>query len=240
MLAINYSGLRKRESYDDLVRYIEKDPNKIKYPNRTATFLEQSHYMKQLGGEDYMAMEEQQLRASKEKVKEDVIRERAGGGEGTSSLLREEVRREAPPPMTRRETVVEGIREATPIRAPAVPLESVSPVIAEGIDKVVEAEKGKKTDRRFRNQRMVIEELGNTTRIPEAGRIADVNMQPKPTPAPEQVRDSSPVIQLVRDTEMDPVGQAEEFKYTKASMRRMRKREHFLNHMAIHQPIGQT
>ena len=75
------------------VRYIERDPNKIRYPNRSATFLEQSHYMKHLGGEDYMAMEEQQLRASKEKVKEDVIRERAGGGEATSALVKEEVRR---------------------------------------------------------------------------------------------------------------------------------------------------
>ena len=93
MHAINYNGLRKRKSYDDLVRYIERDPNKIRYPNRSATFLEQSHYMKHLGGEDYMAMEEQQLRASKEKVKEDVIRERAGGGEATSALVKEEVRR---------------------------------------------------------------------------------------------------------------------------------------------------
>ena len=143
MNAINYSGLRKRESYDDLVRYIERDPNKIRYPNRSATFLEQSHYMKHLGGEDYMAMEEQQLRASKEKVKEDVVRERAGG-EATSALVREEVRREAPPPMVRREKPVEARREATPdpgsargrqasqslpTRAPVAPVESVSPVI---------------------------------------------------------------------------------------------------------------
>ena len=58
---------------------------------------------------------------------------------------------------------------------------------------------------------MVIEELGNTTRIAEAGRTADVNMQPKPTPAPEKVRGSSQVIQLVGDIDMDPVGEAEEF-----------------------------
>ena len=68
MYGINYNGLRKRESYDDIVKYIETDPDKIRYPNRKASFLEQSHYMKFLGGEDYIAMEEQQLRASKEKV----------------------------------------------------------------------------------------------------------------------------------------------------------------------------
>jgi hypothetical protein len=67
MFGINYNGLRKRESYDDLVNYIETDPNKIRYPNRTATFIERSHYMKHLGGEDYIEMEEQQIRASKEK-----------------------------------------------------------------------------------------------------------------------------------------------------------------------------
>jgi hypothetical protein len=32
MYAINYNGLKKRESYDDLVRYIERDPTKIRYP----------------------------------------------------------------------------------------------------------------------------------------------------------------------------------------------------------------
>ena len=45
------------------------DPNKIRYPNRKATIIERSHYMKHLGGEDYLAMEEQQLRASKENNK---------------------------------------------------------------------------------------------------------------------------------------------------------------------------
>ena len=226
--------MRKRESYDDLVSYIERDPNKIRYPNRAATFQEQSHYMKHLGGEDYIAMEEQQLRASKEKVKEDIIRERAGG-EATSVLVREEVRREAPPPMARREKPVEARREATPetrreatpARAPVAPVESVSPAIAEGIERTVEAEKGKKTDRRFRSRKMVIEELGNTTRIAEAGRLADVKMQPKPTPAPEQVRASSPVIQFVGDVSMEPLGGNEELTYTKASMRRMRKKGAF-------------
>ena len=69
MYGVNYNGLRKREPYDELVKYIETDPTKIKYPNRKATFIEQSHYMKHLGGEDYIAMEEEQLRATKEKLK---------------------------------------------------------------------------------------------------------------------------------------------------------------------------
>ena len=32
-------GLRKRESYDEIVNYIQTDKTKIKYPDRKATFL---------------------------------------------------------------------------------------------------------------------------------------------------------------------------------------------------------
>ena len=101
VFSVNYNGLKKRESYDDLVRYIETDPTKIKYPDRRATQLEQSHYMKHLGAEDYDAMEEEQLRANKEHMKEVMVRETAGRGEGsgggTSSLLRHEATRKEPP-----------------------------------------------------------------------------------------------------------------------------------------------
>lgn len=237
MYGINYDGLRKRESYDDLVRYIETDPTKIKYPQRTASFIEQSHYMKHLGGEDYMAMEEQQLRASKEKVKEDIIREMAGG-EGTSSLIREELRREAPPPTARDPTpeaapvvVTEGRRYRRAQRRSQTPEatqeEAVAPTVVEDVNRVVEEAKDKKAGRRSRNQQMVIEQLANTTRIPEAGRTADVKMQPRATPIKEQqVRGQSPVIQIVDDAVMEPSG-VEEVRYTKAAMRRMRKKGAF-------------
>lgn len=85
MFGINYNGLKKRHSYDELVNYIETDPNRIRYPNRAATFAERSHYMKHLGGEDYLDMEEQQLRESKQKVKEEMLRSRSGQGEGPGS-----------------------------------------------------------------------------------------------------------------------------------------------------------
>ena len=48
MYGINYNGL-KRASFDELVNYIEMDPNKIRYPNKKATIIERSHYMKHLG-----------------------------------------------------------------------------------------------------------------------------------------------------------------------------------------------
>ena len=34
-----YKGMRVRPSMDMIVNYIEKDPYKIKYPNRDASFL---------------------------------------------------------------------------------------------------------------------------------------------------------------------------------------------------------
>ena len=36
---INYTGLRKRDSYNEIINYIQTGQPKIKYPNRTATFL---------------------------------------------------------------------------------------------------------------------------------------------------------------------------------------------------------
>ena len=50
MQGINYTGLKKRDSYNEIVNYIETDKTKIKYPNRVASQIENSHFMKQLGG----------------------------------------------------------------------------------------------------------------------------------------------------------------------------------------------
>ena len=36
MYQVNYSGLKKRESYDEIVAIIEGDQTKVKYPNRVA------------------------------------------------------------------------------------------------------------------------------------------------------------------------------------------------------------
>ena len=60
MFQVNYKGLKRRDTYDEIVQFIETDQTKIKYPNRNATLIEQSYYMKMLGGQDYIAMEEQQ------------------------------------------------------------------------------------------------------------------------------------------------------------------------------------
>ena len=36
---INFTGLRKRDSYNEFVNFIQHDKSKIKYPNRDATRL---------------------------------------------------------------------------------------------------------------------------------------------------------------------------------------------------------
>ena len=36
---LNFSGLRKKDSYDEILNYIQTDKTKAKYPNRLATFL---------------------------------------------------------------------------------------------------------------------------------------------------------------------------------------------------------
>ena len=65
MYQVNYKGLRRRESYDEVVSIIENDQTKIKYPNRVAVQILNSPYMKQLDIEALMDMQNQQDRMSK-------------------------------------------------------------------------------------------------------------------------------------------------------------------------------
>ena len=69
MYQVNYKGLRRRESYDDVVSIIENDQTKIKYPNRVAVQILNSPYMKQLDTEALMDMQNQQDRMSNNKMK---------------------------------------------------------------------------------------------------------------------------------------------------------------------------
>ena len=42
--------LRRKPTYEELINYIEIEKPKIKYPDRTATFLRNSHYLSQFDG----------------------------------------------------------------------------------------------------------------------------------------------------------------------------------------------
>ena len=44
MFGVNYNGLKKRNTYDEIVNVIETDKTKIKYPDRRATrYLNDPH-----------------------------------------------------------------------------------------------------------------------------------------------------------------------------------------------------
>ena len=64
---INFNGLRKRPLYDELVQYIEKDPDKVKYPDRRAKLMRNHPYLTQLDGLTMEEMEHQQIAELKEK-----------------------------------------------------------------------------------------------------------------------------------------------------------------------------
>ena len=89
----------------------------------------------------------------------------------TSSLLRSQISAQSiqvPQTVTQQQTPTSQI--FTPMQSEMPEL--VLPSTSSTIDKVVEREKDKKTKKRFANQSMVIEELGNTTRVQEADRRA--------------------------------------------------------------------
>ena len=62
MFQINYKGLKKRDSYDEIVSIIEAGGCKIKYPDRYATQLANSPYMKQIDAETLLDLQDQTLR----------------------------------------------------------------------------------------------------------------------------------------------------------------------------------
>ena len=68
MFGINYDGLRKKKTYDELIDYVMNKQEKIQYPDRTAKKLRNSPQLSNLldgDGERLMEMEEQQKHAKK-------------------------------------------------------------------------------------------------------------------------------------------------------------------------------
>jgi len=77
MYQINYKGLKKRDSYDEIVAIIESGGGKIKYPDRYATQLSNSPYMKQIDAETLLDLQDQALKAQKGQLKNAIIKEMA-------------------------------------------------------------------------------------------------------------------------------------------------------------------
>ena len=111
---VDIAGLRKRETYEDLIDYLQTDQEIIRYPDRYAKRLRESPYLTQLDGEGTRTMEQQQLEAMKEQRRDDFLREVSyhpsggsgkgggkgdgkGGGKGVSTSVAERRAAEAVP-----------------------------------------------------------------------------------------------------------------------------------------------
>jgi hypothetical protein len=105
MYQVNYKGLQRRESYDEIVALLETDQTKIKYPNRVALQILNSPYMRRLDAETLMDMQNQQDRVSKGKLRELVLQE-VGKQTGTPYV---QIRAQSDP--ARHEAVVQQVRE---------------------------------------------------------------------------------------------------------------------------------
>ena len=81
-------GLRKRPTYNEVVDYIENDQPKIKYPNRTASFLRNSPYLSQLDGDSWIDLEEQESNITKQRLLEEEIKKLAAQTKQTAQVLR--------------------------------------------------------------------------------------------------------------------------------------------------------
>ena len=62
---VHLSGLRKRASYDELVKYINTDKTKLRYPNRKATFLANSPQISSLLELDEMDNQDKEIKKAK-------------------------------------------------------------------------------------------------------------------------------------------------------------------------------
>ena len=94
MTQVNYTGSKKRETYDEIVDFLQTDKTKIKYPNRVAVQILNSPSMKQLDTDTLMDVQNWQDRQSKEKIKQMVLQEIAKDGDTPFVQMRAQVDRE--------------------------------------------------------------------------------------------------------------------------------------------------
>ena len=90
MLALNYEGLKKRETYDEIIDYIVNKQDMITYPDRTAKRLRDTPQLSNLldgQGEGALEMEEQQKRQMQDVERTHRIRDLASRGTQTAHVL---------------------------------------------------------------------------------------------------------------------------------------------------------
>ena len=95
MFAANYDGLKKRETYNEIVEYLQYGQEKIKYPDRRAKQLRETPQLSNLldgYGMGLMDMEEDEEMAKRRQIMELKVREVAKKQKTTAQLLRSNVK----------------------------------------------------------------------------------------------------------------------------------------------------
>ena len=105
-------NLRKKPTFNELINYLEIQQPKIRYPDRTATFLRNSHYLSQFDG-NLFDIEEQQKKVTKEQIRETEIRNIAANTQATASLLRSDASQDQNRRTTEEATRVKPKRKST-------------------------------------------------------------------------------------------------------------------------------
>ena len=86
MFAINYNGLRRKPNYDELIDYIQNGQDKIKYPNRAATFVANSNQYQQFIGQSLSDLQDQEMRLSQHKIQQETLRQEGYRGPHVSYI----------------------------------------------------------------------------------------------------------------------------------------------------------
>ena len=79
--------LHKKPTFEGLINYIDHQP-KIKYPDRRATFLRNSHILGQFDGDSLIDLEEQENKILKEKLIQEALKTMAKDKGMTHSVLK--------------------------------------------------------------------------------------------------------------------------------------------------------
>ena len=88
-------GMRRKQTYSEIIEYIENDQDKIKYPNRTAKFLRNTFQLSQLDGMGQALLEQQGVNEMAERVKDYQLNELADQNETSKRI--EDARVKSPP-----------------------------------------------------------------------------------------------------------------------------------------------
>ena len=85
-VAMMESGLRRKQTYEEIIYYIENDPDKIQYPNRAAKYLRNTFQLSQLDGMGQALLEQQEMNEMAERVKDYQLKELADQNETSKKM----------------------------------------------------------------------------------------------------------------------------------------------------------